>query len=215
MGCLPEEYQKQFENISCFKKEQPLTKEENEALTLLRLMDGHINEEYGPIFAPESCIKFEDFIKKIRKNGEYNLELATRIYKENIRLRGLMKTKINSLISKASLTSYTEAVEIGKGNTCNNPCYLYNRQIMEKCPKCGDTVVEEPENGFTWVKKWEDGVQKEVKNYNQTKICNKFTFNNNIEQWDVNIVELFKHYEKEDPEKKHHVVVNYLDEKKI
>ena len=102
---------------------------------------------------------------------------------------------------------------IGTGNSCNNPCYLYNRQIMEKCPKCSGKVEEDLENGYTIEKVWDDRREtwKEIKRYNQTKICTGFNWNDNIDKWDINAYQLFEHFDKEDPEKKAHYAVNYVD----
>ena len=155
----------------------------------------------------ESSDKFDI----LNKNYYRSLPLAAKLGEENKISLTKIKEKINQLILRGS--SIENPPIIGTGNSCINPCYLYNRQIMQICPKCNGKVEEELENGYTIEKVWDNKREtwKEIKKYNETKICTGFKSNNNIDKWDVNLDELFKHFDKEDPEKKAHYVINYVD----
>ena len=151
-----------------------------------------------------------EYIKKISTNVSKNMEILRNINSENEKLVSLLKDKIDQLIDTNTLKG---AVMIGTGNTCKNPCYLYNTSLIKKCPKCNGTVTEDYENGYTTEKKWDrkKNCEVETKKYNETKICTSFSWNNNIGQEDINFNKLCEYFEKTDNDKKIHYVINVED----
>ena len=141
-----------------------------------------------------------------RKNNLINLELLKKIDEENKQLYPKVKAKIEELFNK----QYSQIVEIGRGNSCNNPCYQYNYALTQKCPKCGGKVEEDFENDYTTSLRYDEYSQtyKEFKDYSERKICTGVILNNNIGKEDVDLDELFKYFEKVDNEKKCHYIVN-------
>ena len=101
-------------------------------------------------------------------------------------------------------------MEIGTRNSCNNPCYLYNLTLTKKCPKCGGDVESDYENGYTIEEEWDKikGRVKEVKIYNETKICENFKWNNKINPWHIEWKDFFGHYDQIDNGKTYHFSVN-------
>ena len=124
-----------------------------------------------------------------------------------------MAAKIKELISRGEYSS--TPVMIGTGNSCNNPCYLYNRRLMTECPKCGGKVEKEYENGYTTKEKWNETYQtfEKVRNYNESQICDGFRWNNNVHLKDVDLAELANYYDKEDQANKVHWTIHTLDMK--
>ena len=80
-----------------------------------------------------------------------------------------MKEKLTKLFIEGKQKN--PKVIIGKGNSCNNDCYLYNLGLTKTCPKCDGKVEEDYENDYTVEKKWDDYQKafKDVKNYNEKK----------------------------------------------
>ena len=149
----------------------------------------------------------QEYLKLILNNPQDNLELFNRIDSENEKFAAKMRDKIFQLIKQGADSSNPQI--IGTGNSCNNPIYIYNVKIMDVCPKCQGRVEEELENGYELKERWDDTAEcyRKVKNYNESKICTRFKWNNNIDIWDVDLNECFKHYDKEDPQKKEHITV--------
>ena len=142
-----------------------------------------------------------------------NLDIIEKIAEENKTMAPKMEKKIKELISRGQYSS--TPIMIGTGNSCNNPCYLYNIPIMTKCPKCAGKVEQEYENGYTTKEKWNERDQafEKVRNYNESKICDDFRWNNNVHLKDVNLAELEKYYDKEDHANKVHWTIQTFDEK--
>ena len=93
-----------------------------------------------------------DCYKKIGGNNkELNMELLKTINEENKKVRDAMKTTLTALLNRAN-----QKVIIGTGNSCNCPCYLYNLDLAQVCPKCGGRVEEDFENGYTISQKWDE-----------------------------------------------------------
>lgn len=153
------------------------------------------------------CSKY-DYVKKI--NSSKNIEFLRKINEENNQIVPLIKKKIDELIGTNTIK---KPVMIGTGNSCKNPCYLYNTTLITTCPKCKGSVTEDFENGYTLEKKFDKYKNDyvEVKKYNETKICTSFSWNNNIGQEDVNMMNLFKYFEKTDNEKKVHYTIKTED----
>lgn len=149
---------------------------------------------------------------KVHQFKEENLELLKKVYDENEILKVKMKKKIDELIARA--VNYREVVVLGTGNSCGCPCYKYNLTLKDACPKCQGKVEENFENGYTTIKKWNDYKEayEEVKQYNETKICTAFKWNNKDDIKDLDTKEFFKYYEKEDKEKKNHFTIKYKDQ---
>ena len=140
-------------------------------------------------------------LQLILEKIEDNQELFNRIDAENEICAAKMKTKIDELIERGLKNDNPQI--IGYGNTCNNPCYIYNLKITKICPICKCSVDEDLENNFEFSKG-----DKKIKNYYNTGICTEFRWNNNINIWDVDAREYHKHYDKEDPQKKEHIIIN-------
>ena len=107
-------------------------------------------------------------INQLYDNRKNNLELLKKIDEENQQLYPKVKAKIEELLNK----QYSQIVEIGRGNSCNNPCYQYNYALTQKCPKCGGKVEEDFENDYTTGFRLDEYSQtyKEYKDYNERKI---------------------------------------------
>ena len=152
------------------------------------------------------CFDFgpEESHKKLYENKENNIEFLSQVYEENEKVKEKMKEKLTKLFIEGKQKN--PKVIIGKGNSCNNDCYLYNLGLTKTCPKCDGKVEEDYENDYTIEKKWDDYQKafKDVKNYNEKKICTGFKWNNNISKCDVNLKEMFNYFDKKDPEKKTH-----------
>ena len=158
-----------------------------------------------PLLILAECFMYEvndNIHQKIYKNRAHNLELLKPIYEENEKAKVIMKDKLTSLKKEGKLKN--PKVIIGTGKSCNNDCYLYNLDLKKTCPKCEGKVEEEYENDYTIKKAWDGGILKEYKSYNEKKICTDFRWNNNIDQCDVSLIEMFKYFDKKDPEKKTH-----------
>ena len=161
-----------------------------------------LNSEYLMVSNNEDLRQIYDN----RKQNLINLELLKKIDEENQQLYPKVKAKIEELFNK----QYSQIVEIGRGNSCNNPCYQYNYALTQKCPKCGGKVEEDFENDYTTSLQYDQYSQtyKEFKDYSERKICTGVILNNNIGKEDVDLDELFKYFEKVDNEKKCHYIVN-------
>lgn len=130
-----------------------------------------------------------------------NFDLYIKIFEENDRLVPIFKKKLDELRSKQSST----VLMIGKAD-CGKPCYAYNRTLFNTCPECGREAKEIMENG-TYKKQVldrETGQYKWEEYYNEDNICLYFTFNEKIDQCDVDVSKMIEFYDKEDPEKKVH-----------
>ena len=57
-----------------------------------------------------------------------------------------LTAKLNELIARRD--SQTPRV-IAKGNYCSNPCYEFNLNLVNECPKCKGKVIMEYENEYT------------------------------------------------------------------
>ena len=153
----------------------------------------------------------EPFQTKLLNNEKLNLEILKKIKEENNKAREEMKGILDELILRSK--NLNKKVIIGTGNSCNNPCYLYNTNLINNCPKCNGKVEEDVENGYTITKEWKPNLNRyeEVKNYNETKICTGFKWNDKIDNWDVQLGALFEHFDKTDNAKKVHWTINVED----
>lgn len=114
--------------------------------------------------------------KAIFKNRTDEIE---NIIKENKRLAPLLQAKIKELMGKMNKS---KPEIIAKGDYCNNPCYEYNTDIVNHCPKCNGSIKDNIENeviGTKMAYHYADRVYKEVNVYSE-KVCTKFTFNDKI-----------------------------------
>ena len=111
----------------------------------------------------------------IADNAKINPEIYKKIQEENEKLAPLMKPKIHELLRKAKNPDNPPII-IGTGNSWNNPCYLYNIAIIDKCPKCGRRVEEKTENEYEVKKRFDDRYNtiENVKDYNESGICTGF-----------------------------------------
>ena len=122
-----------------------------------------------------------------------------------------MKEKITQLMSKQN----ENIVEIGTGNSCNNPCYTYNTKYMKECPKCQGKVNSHMEN-YQYQKRTYDHFNDryiEATDITEDNICTGFRFNNKIGKEDVDLDALFQYFDKVDNEKKVHYSLRVVNEK--
>ena len=77
---------------------------------------------------------------------------------ENNKAREEMKGILDELILRSK--NLNKKVIIGTGNSCNNPCYLYNTNLINNCPKCNGKVEEDFENGYTITKEWKPNLNR-------------------------------------------------------
>lgn len=85
---------------------------------------------------------------------------------------------------------------VASGNYCKNPCYEFNLNLVEECPKCKGAVVMEYENEYTTTQEYNrDGVRFEKKHYNKN-CCNKFEFNKSIAEEDRDFSALSNYFQK-------------------
>jgi hypothetical protein len=85
-----------------------------------------------------------------------------------------LATKLAELIAKRDAQTPRE---IAKGNYCSNPCYEFNLNLLEECPKCKGKVIMEYENEFTKrTERDSEGKLFEKTIYNKN-CCSKFEFN--------------------------------------
>lgn len=178
--------------------------------------DGHdyqrIGESFGrPFLGPGKHLP-DNYIE-LCNNWMNNTDIMAKIYEENKAVAPKMAEKIKELRSRGEYSS--TPVMIGTGNSCNNPCYMYNIPIMTKCPKCGGKVESSYENGYTTKETYNDTYDtfETVKNYNESQICDGFRWNNNVHLKDVDLDELEKYYDKEDHANKVHWTIHTLDRK--
>lgn len=145
-------------------------------------------------------------------NAENNLDIFKKIQEENDKLAPLMKEKIIEL-TKKSKNPNNPIIMIGTGNSCNNPCYFYNVSLIHKCPKCGGKVEEDFENDYAQKKQFNETYNTidKVKVYNEGGICTDFRWNNNVDLWDVNFAELYKHFDREDNANKVHYSIKIVN----
>ena len=106
-------------------------------------------------------------VKELYELRGYNFELLMKIYEENEQIVPKLKAKIDEL----SLKQSSKIVEIGTGNSCNNPCYQYNLELTKVCPKCGGKVESDYENDYEIINKYDDyrKCYRYIKDYNQNK----------------------------------------------
>ena len=85
-----------------------------------------------------------------------------------------LATKLAELIANRDAQTPRE---ISKGNYCSNPCYEFNLNLLEECPKCKGEVIMEYENEFTKrTERDSEGKLYEKKIYNKNR-WDKFEFN--------------------------------------
>ncbi len=106
-------------------------------------------------------------VKLIYENSKKNIEILKKIDEENQRIVPVIRAKIDDLMLKQS----SKIVEIGTGNSCNNPCYQYNLELTKVCPKCGGKVESDYENDYEIINKYDDyrKCYRYIKDYNQNK----------------------------------------------
>lgn len=57
-----------------------------------------------------------------------------------------LKLKICELVEKMN---EAEPNIVAEGDYCSYPCYEYNRNLINNCPKCGGKVIMDIENPYT------------------------------------------------------------------
>ena len=134
--------------------------------------------------------------------NQKNYDLLKRIAEENEIVSQRLKQKIDELCLKRNKGDPLQ-IAVGK---CGNPCYAYQLNLFFNCPKCNGNVKRNMENGYTTERIYDDYSQsfRDAKNYNESKICKKFDFNENIDKCDVDSDECIKYFEKIDEQKTVH-----------
>ena len=130
-----------------------------------------------------------------------------KINEENLKFRPFLDPKIKELCEKRE---NSKPVVIARGNCCKNPCYAYMKKITESCPECQGKVEVGVENRIRLEDQW-DNVSREIKKikvYNDN-VCDKFTFNENIDKIDYDLEEFFKYFTNVDPSEKFPYYINF------
>ena len=154
------------------------------------------NKESMAIARSKDELLMKLYEQKIYQNGTEEL---LKIIEENKKLYPLLKSKIEQLMEK--MNSAKPEI-IATGNVCKIPCYEYNTSIVHFCPKCGEKVSDDVENGIITKQEYNaaKGIYEDVEYYDDV-VCDKFTFNNKIDKIDYDIDELCKYFEKVDKSK--------------
>ena len=88
--------------------------------------------------------------------------------------------------------------EVAHGNYCKNPCYEFNLNLINVCPKCKGKVVMEYENEYTITKdRDKNGNIIDKKIYNKNA-CNKFEFNDIVSYEDRSFGALCAYFQLEE-----------------
>jgi len=132
--------------------------------------------------------------------NQKNFDLLKRIAEENEIVSQRLKQKIDELCLKRNKGDPLQ-IAVGK---CGNPCYAYQLNLFFNCPKCNGNIKRNMENGYTTEMIYDDYSQsvRNAKIYNESNICKKFDFNENIDKCDVDSDECIKFFEKIDEQKK-------------
>ena len=85
-----------------------------------------------------------------------------------------LSTKLAELIAKRDAQTPRE---VAKGNYCSNPCYEFNLNLIEECPKCKGAVVMEYENEFTEKEDYTRDGKRIIKKIYNKNCCSNFDFN--------------------------------------
>jgi len=90
--------------------------------------------------------------------------------------------------------------EVAHGNYCKNPCYEFNLNLINSCPKCKGKVVMEYENEYTTQIAYDqNGNKYDKKIYNKTA-CDEFEFNELVSYEDRSFGALCAYFELEEKE---------------
>ena len=127
---------------------------------------------------------FKDEEWKIRKAKMIEIEEEDKIVTPKF------KKKMEELISKRE---NSKPRIIAEGNYCKKPCYEYNTNLLETCPKCGGIVLNRIENEMSG-----DSFLPGC--------CEKFTYKN-LDKIDYDIKEFFKYFEKYDEKKERYYII--------
>ena len=104
---------------------------------------------------------------------------------------------LNQLIEKRD--SQTPK-EVATGNYCKNPCYEFNLNLINECPKCKGKVVMDFENEFTTRSEYDSRrnlIERKIYNKNA---CDNFTFNETVAYEDRSFGALVAYFQLEEGE---------------
>ena len=160
--------------------------------TSLYHQDKNVHEIY--VILSESDVEMMEEFSDVRNQKNY--DLLKRIAEENEIVSQRLKQKIDELCLKRNKGDPLQ-IAVGK---CGNPCYAYQLNLFFNCPKCNGNVKRNMENGYTTERIYDDYSQsvRNAKIYNESNICTKFDFNENIDKCDVDSDECIKFFEKID-----------------
>ena len=114
-----------------------------------------------------------------------------------------LKKKVDELIEKMNKA---EPQIIAEGNYCSNPCYEYNKNLQESCPKCGGKVITKEENKYTVSYYYDyNGIRQSGQNFEEG-CCDKFTYKN-IDKIDYDIDALCEYFSKYDENNKRYYMI--------
>ena len=166
--------------------------------TSLYHQDKNVHEIY--VILSKSDVEMMEEFSDVRNQKNY--DLLKRIAEENEIVSQRLKQKIDELCLKRNKGDPLQ-IAVGK---CGNPCYAYQLNLFFNCPKCNGNIKRNMENGYTTERIYDDYSQsfRDAKNYNESNICKKFDFNENIDKCDVDSDECIKYFEKIDEQKTVH-----------
>ena len=130
-----------------------------------------------------------------------NIDFYIKILQEN----EISLEKLKKKLSELSVKAYSKIIKIGKA-PCGRPCYAFNPSLFNSWPECQNTAKEQIENG-TYQKQVYDKIKGDYvykDYYNEDNICLDFTFDNNVDKWDIDFAEMCDYYDKVDKEKTVH-----------
>jgi hypothetical protein len=153
------------------------------------------------LFEDKFALSYQ-FNSKIRNSGFYykfDKKQLKEIELEDKILSQKLKIKIEELKKKMN---EAEPHIIAEGDYCSNPCYEYNKNIIEHCPKCGGRAIANIEN---------ERKDPLIYGFNQNSnylvgCCEKFTYKD-IDKIDFDLDSFFDYFTKYDEIKKRYYMI--------
>ena len=137
----------------------------------------------------------DETISKLQnRQSMKNLEILNKIKEENEKVVPLLKKKLDELMRKRD----EKPIMIGTGKFCGSPCYAYNKNILQKCPKCNGNVSINVENAYEKKEQYDEylGRTKEVEVMVEKDICVRFNYNDKVDQIDYDFDACCKYFDK-------------------
>ena len=154
----------------------------------------------------------DDFLEKVRYMFDYilgdglmsvKLPKLKEAEKEEKIFSAKLKKKVDELIVKMN---QAKPNIIAEGDYCSYPCYEYNENLKENCPKCEGRVICEEENKYDVSYYYDyDGNRQRGKNF-RYGCCSKFKYKN-IDKIDYDMDALCEYFSKYDEANKRYYMI--------